>query len=224
MVCTAYFSKLFTEYFTIKHLLPTFLIIKELIMSRKLFSSFLRSMCLILVLVFAACSSNDDNLYYTGSKASFTYSPVENSPLLLRALRNSGEFAIFLNTVYNGSMRFVISNAQGAEETIQGTSVDYYKSMYFGLSNGFIIGMPTLPEVGVDITSPVCFDVVCPNCYNNYSICKRLSLREGGYAFCGSCSRIYNLNNYGIVSDGEGGRNLFRYHITASGSTMSIYN
>jgi hypothetical protein len=26
------------------------------------------------------------------------------------------------------------------------------------------------------------------------------------------------------VSDGEGGRNLFRYHITASGSTMSIYN
>ncbi len=193
-------------------------------MKRNLFYLIIWLICLTLTPVFTACSSDDDNLYYTGSKASFSYSPVENSPLLMRALRNSGEFAIFLNTVYNGSMRFVISNAQGTEETIQGTSVDYYKSMYFGISNGFIIGMPTLPEVGADIVSPVCFDVVCPNCYDNYSICKRLSLREGGFAFCSSCVRTYNLNNYGIVSDGDGGRSLFRYHITAAGSTMSIYN
>ncbi len=188
-------------------------------MRKRLFCLFLWLMCVAFVPVFTGCSSDEDTLYYTGSKASLTISSIERSPLLLRALRNGGEFAMLL---YN--VNYVISNAQGTEETIQRTAVDGYSSVYFGISNGFIVGLPTLPEVGADVASPVCFDVVCPNCYNDYSISKRLSLREGGFAYCSSCARTYNLNNYGIVSDGDGGRSLFRYRISALGSTLSIYN
>ena len=43
-----------------------------------------------------------------------------------------------------------------------------------------------------------------------------------GYVECTGCGRSYDLNNNGIVSNGETGRALFRYRVNYYQSTNSL--
>ena len=76
------------------------------------------------------------------------------------------------------------------------------------------------------MTSVVCFDLACPNCYEEASITRDLTLLENQRAKCGRCGRLYDLNNQGIIVDGEQGTSLYRYRIQyyPSGNNMTVNN
>ena len=90
--------------------------------------------------------------------------------------------------------------------------------------SGFIVGRSNMPELGSDQYPIMCYDLACPNCFDADNVAKNLILKDGGFVSCLRCGRTYNLNNQGIISDGEDGLKLYRYRATYSGSSFSIRN
>lgn len=99
-----------------------------------------------------------------------------------------------------------------------------YTGFYLGLSGGLIVGLPNIPEVGTEYPVVTCFDLACRNCYEVRNTTPRLTLQEGGYAFCSKCQRTYSLNNMGQVAKGDAGQPLYRYRVYYGNNTLSINN
>ncbi len=155
---------------------------------------------------------------YSKFYASFSYNPVSAVSQLYSACNSMGEWVIIRAV----NSQFVFSNLTG-ETVVNRTAVQNYSGYYMGLC-GFIVGVPTIPELGA--TSPVitCYDLACSNCYHDRSVTKRLVLRSGGKAFCSTCQRTYDLNNIGQILQGDGGINLYRYRVYYGNNTISINN
>lgn len=174
---------------------------------------------LIMAILFLPCCSDDVEDTYANYAAFFVCTTVSTIPQLSSALNGWG---MFITIRYSGG-KYLFTDESGNCTTINPTALTDYSSFVLGLS-GFIVGLPNVPELGSDTSTPVCFDLACPNCYEEFSIARNLSLGESGFASCSLCERTYDLNNLGIVSDGDGGISLLRYHISYSGNTMVINN
>ena len=64
------------------------------------------------------------------------------------------------------------------------------------------------------------YDLECPNCFDPQALplkSKPLQLLAGGIAVCRVCNRRYNLNNSGVIVQGERGRKLTRYRAQTTG-------
>ncbi len=184
---------------------------------------FLRAFSVALLLVVAAfgaasCSEDKVENRYTSLPANFVYRYTNTVPQLNSALNNLGEFAtIRLDRDY-----YYFSNLTGTTQ-VNKTALSNYQNVHMGLC-GFIVGLPNIPEPGSDVSTVVCYDLACPNCYEALAITRTLTLREGGYASCTSCDRTYNLNSQGIVSQGTGGKSLYRYRVSYGNNTLAISN
>lgn len=164
-----------------------------------------RALILLLCALAAACSADVENLY-ANIRAFFRFTPVTQVPGLHAALNNPGLFCAI--TFPNGKYRFAGSDGSTFDYTP--TAMDQYgKPECVG---GFIVGMPNIPDLNGNFYD-IAFDLVCPNCYSNNAVQRNLTLR-GTDALCGRCNRRYDLNNSGIVSAGDNGRGLYRYHIS----------
>lgn len=172
----------------------------------------------LLALTLGLCSCGESSNLFCSLPANFTMSNVYQAPQLYTACNSMGEFC----TVRADGKRFIFANTVGSTAVNQ-TALTNYSGFYLGLS-GFIVGLPNIPELGQDVSRVVCFDLACSNCYQDYNICKRMTLQDGGYAQCPSCQRTYDLNNLGIVSQGEPGRTLYRYRVNYVGSSLVIRN
>ena len=157
---------------------------------------------------------------FSNQPARLTVENVQQSPVLFTACESMGEFC----TCTNDGQRLLFTNAAGKTDPINISASSSYSGFIMGLSSGFIIGKLTIPEMGEDFVRVVCYDRACSNCYLNYNITKPLVLTPGGYAKCHSCQRTYNLNDTGNVSDGAGGRPLFRYRVNYIGYALVINN
>lgn len=166
----------------------------------------------------SSCKEEVQNTY-SNYPAYFVCTTVNTIPQMNAAMNSLG---IFATIVYDRN-RYVFTGEDGKSTPVNPTAISSHSSIHMGLS-GFIVGLPNMPELGSGTSVPVCYDLACPNCYSAYNITRALRLTEGGYASCSSCNRIYNLNNQGIVSSGEGGTSLFRYRIYYSGNTATINN
>ncbi len=167
--------------------------------------------------LFTSCDKADNT--YTTRAVSFTFSPTTSVPMLHSALNNMGEYV----TVRVSGGRFLF-HSLGGDTTWPMTEIDR-RTIRMGLS-GFIIGLPTMPELGQTFSRPVCYELSCPNCYDEHHITRDLTLMHDGRDSCGLCHRIYDPNNQGIISSGADGKKLDRYHITYSGSVtnaVSVY-
>lgn len=165
-----------------------------------------------------SCKEEVQNTY-SNYPAYFVCTTVSTIPQLNAAMNNLG---IFATIVYDRN-RYLFTGEDGNSTPVNPTAISSHSSVHMGLS-GFIVGLPNIPELGTSVSVPVCYDLACPNCYSAYNITRALRLKEGGYASCVSCGRIYNLNNQGIVSSGDAGISLFRYRIYYSGSSVTINN
>lgn len=175
------------------------------------------SLLLLLLFLFTSCDKADNT--YTTRAVSFTFSPTTSVPMLHSALNNMGEYV----TVRVSGGRFLF-HSLGGDATWPMTEIDR-RTTRMGLS-GFIIGLPTMPELGQTFSRPVCYELSCPNCYDEHHITRDLTLMPDGRDSCGLCHRIYDPNNQGIISSGADGKKLDRYHITYSGSVtnaVSVY-
>lgn len=175
-------------------------------------------MAVAVALCTMACDSADG--IYSRMPAYFVMDNVLQAPVLQTALQNMGEFCTIRAI---GNRYEFASPTQKTPSYVNATQLGNLSGFYMGLS-GFVVGLPHIPEMGYDQSRVVCYDLACSNCYHDYNITKRMTLQEGGYLHCPSCSRTYNLNDKGLISKGEAGRPLVRYRVSFSGFTLVINN
>lgn len=172
----------------------------------------------ILLAALVSCSDGITSNRFCTLPARFNYTPVTSVHQLYAACNSLGEWC----TITASSTQFIFSNPQGSTPVSQ-TAVNNYNRPYMGLS-GFIVGTPTIPEMGADLPIVTCFDLACSNCYAEATVTKRMELRQGGISYCPRCHRTYDLNNTGQVSLGDPGRPLYRYRVLYGSNTLSINN
>lgn len=163
-----------------------------------------------------SCTKSDS--LYCHIPASLVVDNAYQAPALHTACTSLGEFC---SVTMDGQKIYF----QGSKETspINRVALSNYSTTILGLG-GLIIGLPALPEIGKDVSQVVCFDLNCPNCYEQYEgITKRMTL-SGSTAHCRGCGRTYDLNNQGIVSQGGSGRPLFRYRASYVGNALVVSN
>ncbi len=173
---------------------------------------------LCLVLCLASCSGTDG--IFSSLPAYFVMDNVLQAPVLYTSLQSMGEFCTVRAT--GGKYEFA-SPTQKTPSYVNITQLGSLSGFYMGLS-GFVVGLPHIPEMGHDQSRVVCYDLACPNCYRDYNVTKRMTLQEGGFTHCTSCSRTYTLNDMGLVAKGEAGHSLIRYRVSYAGHTLVINN
>ncbi len=163
---------------------------------------------LIAAAALTSCEQDVENIY-SNIRAFFRFSPVTAAPQLNAALNNPGMFC----TVTFTNTHYVFTDSEGRSTPVARTALDAYGRPEF--VEGFIIGMPSLPDANSNFYN-VAFDLVCPNCYTDDAIRRRLAFSSLESMTCSRCSRTYNLNNNGYVVSGDKGRHLYRYRLSYS--------
>lgn len=174
-----------------------------------------------MLLLALSCTSCEDGVMsnrFCHLKARFTFSPVMSMPPLYTSCNSLGEWC----TITTSNGQFVFSNLS-TTSTANRTALNGYSGFYMGLS-GFIVGLPSIPEMGMDYSIVTCYDRACSNCYAESNVTKPLTIKVGGFAYCAKCQRTYDLNNIGIVANGTTGKNLYRYRVTYTGDVLLINN
>lgn len=174
---------------------------------------------IISCLMLLACKDGEVNNKFCNLPARLTVENVLQAPVLYTCCEGMGEFC----TITSDGQRFNFTDATNHTSSINITSIVGYSGYHLGLT-GFIVGRLSIPEIGENDAKVVCYDRACSNCYQNYNITKPLQLKVGGYAKCNSCNRTYNLNDTGNISDGPGGRPLYRYRVSYLNYVLLIYN
>ena len=175
---------------------------------------------LLAALLLVACSDDMVSNKYCNLPARFSFSPVQSISQLYTSCESMGEWCTITLTL-DDKLQF--AKPTGTPGEWPRTKMEGYTGFYMGLS-GFIVGLPNIPEVGEMFSVVTCYDLACRNCYEDYTVSRRMSLLEGGYARCSRCQRTYDLNNTGQVSQGTPGNPLFRYRVYYGNSTLSINN
>lgn len=164
---------------------------------------------------FLSCSEAEQT--YSRHTARFAFQNAQLVPQLNAALHNPGEFC----TITPQNSQYIFSSPSIREDyPYNRTEQDIKAGYILGLS-GLIVGTPIFTEQLSSESSVVCFDRVCPRCYEDMSITRALTLELNQRATCGKCNRTYNLNNIGISDDGS---KLYRYMIRVSGNALVVSN
>ena len=179
----------------------------------------MRKSLFLFSLLFASCSGELVSNKYCNLPARFVFTPVNSISQLYTSCESMGEWC----SVEVDGNRFLFTKPNGSQGIANRLSIQGYSGFYMGLS-GFIVGLPNVPEVGEMESVVTCYDLACRNCYEDYYVARRLTLQEGGYAYCSRCRRTYDLNNVGQVSSGESGMPLFRYRVYYGNNTLNINN
>lgn len=169
--------------------------------------------------ILSSCEKADNR--YSAYRAYFRYNPVSAKPNLFRACTSLGEFC---SITYPPGVNYVVKSpsTSSSVDYIARTALQGYQGFVLGIGGGLVVGMPVLPEMLEQESRVVCYDLCCPNCYQDYHILKQMALYVGGLASCSSCQRSYDLNNQGIVSKGDAGRSLFRYYVDYYSPTQTL--
>ena len=104
----------------------------------------------------------------------------------------------------SGGVAFInFQNNHGMTSSKEETAMERQASYVLGLNNGIIVGFPSLAD------GFVAYDAQCPNCVrasDNYVNPKfPVAMTSTGIATCQKCGRKYDLNNGGIIQNGEKG-------------------
>ena len=168
-----------------------------------------------LLLVSTACSQGDVENLYSKYKAYFLYEKVLTADPLQQALTGLGEYCTIQS---DGRNIYFNSLTNSYSDPV--TSSDLYKKWVW--INGLIVGHSNNPDMITGEMSIYCYDLVCPNCYEDSNISRSLTLQEFGKVHCGRCQRTYNLNDNGSCE--ERGTKLFQYRVFYNGSNTLLVN
>ena len=168
--------------------------------------------------VFMLISCSDDaTSMFSNREHVYCAFDVLRSDVLFNVMGNYGQFSSVRRRVVDGVTQIELVSSTGLK--------GYYPSDKlvdnFGLGlGGLIVGTNNFGE-------PLCYDLACPICDR---VDKRLTLTNDGYAKCGKCGVIFDLNNLGVIykipegADLTVKRSLYRYHINYNGQIVNAYN
>ncbi|MBP3773912.1 MAG: hypothetical protein ILA34_01020 [Bacteroidaceae bacterium] len=172
---------------------------------------------LLALLTFVACGDGDVQTTFARRRAYFRYEKVEVAFPLSTALNGPGRYC----NIYLEGNDIVFASLTGTfRDPI--TAKAQYQS-YLSV-DGFIVGQSNVPDMKTGTLLHLCFDRACPNCYEGSSITRPVTLQENGRAHCSRCGRTYDLNNLGIIIEGEKGIKLYRYRVYYSGGSTLLIN
>ena len=169
----------------------------------------------------AACSADEE---YSTHACRFTYNNmIHNDATLASAMNNSsrGVFCLISENTRAGVRYLVFENNLGQTSKQQETAEEVEAKFILGLNNGIIVGFQTLNTDGAN-GGFVGYDVQCPNCVsrtnNTANPNFRVTMESSGIATCSKCDKKYDMNNGGIILNGEeGDRGLDKYVASTSG-------
>lgn len=179
--------------------------------------SALQTFSLLLMLLFVA-SCGDIQNEYGNFRPYFVYeNNVRQNARLAEAMTpNSGMFCTVRWQFISGAQYYVFTNSNGRTSKSILTDLEIQRRHVLGCNNGLIVGYGNLNNPPVFYA----YDLECPNCFDPQALplkSKPLQLLAGGIAVCRVCNRRYNLNNSGVIVQGERGRKLTRYRAQTTG-------
>ena len=131
----------------------------------------------------------------------------------------AGVFVTITNTTKSGAQYFVFKNNQGGSSQAIFMKPDQERQqrglIILGMNNALIVGYGNSTD-----QTFYAYDRECPNCFDPNALPMRsfpLTVGSNGIATCATCHRGYDLNNGGIVAQGEGGKKMTRYYATTTG-------
>ena len=152
---------------------------------------------------------------------------IDNSihqDISLASAMNAASPGVFCTiSVSEGRKQYTFRNNIGQETTVNFNAVDERASRIVGMNNAIIIGYGTLSG------EFMAFDRECPMCFDPNAVPVRsrpLNVDGTGTAQCSSCSRKYDINNYGICISEGGGKGMNRYRCSTTGpfGILSVTN
>ena len=167
---------------------------------------------------------DDDESPFARRPAFFRFSPVTAAPkTLLPALSSPGEWC----TITLSTTSYNFRSATGKTDTYPQTQLDAYGRPTW--VSGLIVGTPTVPELGFSDFAPVCYDAVCPYCFEDGGITRQVVFTDValGRVGCTRCRRTYDINNGGIVIEGASSPRdprLYRYRCIYSNDAFVVQN
>lgn len=127
----------------------------------------------------------------------------------------SGTFATITTITKSGARYFSFDNNQGLHSESIFNAYDERRSLVIGKNGAIILGFGNSVD-GILYA----YDRECPNCFVPNALPLKsypLSISTAGIATCSKCHRQYNLNNGGIISQGDKGNKLTRYRCSSTG-------
>ncbi len=109
--------------------------------------------------------------------------------------------------IWESGANYAFQNNQNMSSQQPISELERRSNFILGVNNGIIVGFQTFN------TAPyggfVAYDAQCPNCVRNTSNYLNprfpLSMSTSGIATCDKCGKKYDLNNGGIIQNGEKG-------------------
>lgn len=171
---------------------------------------------LFILLSFTSCKKDEATSTYSQKYPAFISLNMAEYAELPSAL-SQGTFVTIRRQTIDGNTKLVVSNETSTTPyTLSKIDNDSFR---YGLG-GFIIGTNYMGE-------PLAYDLACPNCDRAEY---RLTVSGSGTCRCAHCNIVYDLNNYGFISNTEENtihaspRGLYRYHIELNFTTAHVYN
>ena len=170
--------------------------------------------------LFTSCKADDE---YSIHACRFSYNNmIHNDATLASALdfNSRGIFCLISEKTRAGARYLVFESNVGMQSQQIETAEEVEAKFILGLNNGIIVGFQTYntqPYGGF-----VAYDVQCPNCVrrenNTLNPKFPVTMSTSGIATCGKCKKQYDLNNGGIIQNGEKDDvGLQRYLATTTG-------
>lgn len=179
-----------------------------------------------LAALLSACSDTENE--FSNYRCYLVFQNDRHQDMTLASALNQnapGTFCRISFGVRNGAECYFFNNNQGLSSYKAATSLDLQRSNIIGVynSSGVIVGYGNL-----DMPATLyAYDSQCPNCYKNTGKpAYQLTMNERGWATCTRCHRTYDMNNGGIISEGDKGDKLIRYRAATTGAlgTLSVTN
>jgi hypothetical protein len=186
------------------------------------------SYLLLLTSYLSLVGCNDEGEYSTWP-CRFSYdNSLHLDPTLASAMNidSRGVFCKIWESNMGGLVLHFQSNQGGDATHQQVTEMERLTNYILGINNGIIVGYQTLndsPNGGF-----AAYDLQCPNCVRKHSSYTnptyRLIMASSGIATCSVCDKRYDMNNRGVIQNGEQGDiNLTQYVATTTGPFGYIF-
>lgn len=134
--------------------------------------------------------------------------------------QSRGVFCQISESVSGGVTFLDFKNNMGMSSQKKEPALEQGTAYIFGINNGIIVGYQALSD------SPnggfVAYDLQCPNCVRKHNSDTnpnyRLTMASSGIATCPVCNKQYDMNNRGVIQNGEQGDiNLIQYVAITTG-------
>ncbi len=168
------------------------------------------------------CEADEE---YSTHACRFSYNNmIHNDATLASAMddKSRGVFCLISENTRGGVRYLLFENSAGMKsDPVVETAEEVEAKFILGLNNGIIVGFQTLNTEGPN-GGFAGYDVQCPNCVNRTGNTAnpnfRVTMESSGIATCSKCGKKYDMNNGGIILNGEeGDRGLDKYVASTTG-------